>query len=654
MPIRTSGTSFSISHAAWYQAEDTFFIFYSVSAEQGISPESQVEISYVTDSREVPWTNVRTLKNVHTHVDVTCGRFNLCGSVSPFEKERPRNVRMRLRYHRDGETAFELAPDYHAILTGDPFKTRSFLVYGVFNEENRLVQWRGRHQFPALRNHEAQELGLRREFRMGEESYGNYQDASLRANNPYLYGSRPGCPFDFSLYGDPALPKSDARSQWSQNTLPFEAAPFSHVCAKSWVKDGRGEYEQSAFARKNPEVTPAFEKLHTPISESTPLKFLLALCKSEPSKDHLELQKQRLSLDGNIDICLDTTFPEGLSAKLASEFRKRIDLERVNQKDMILTIGFHHAEENGSSEKHRDLAKALEDSIGPELEKSSPRAIGAFVFDSIAYGPVPDSLKRSVLWCPSVRVPRQQRNGEPPTESENSCPVVPDFGVSFGSLDLGTLPIFPTRQSYLSFLEKKSKDHAGKMKKLSFYAPLRTPISENVQSSEFGVSTFYNSEVLSTSAAQSFSYCAQEGDSSQFVFRPGVGRVPLPLSSFPSFHKNAPQDKYEMGLTWDFPYLARVEYEAFLAAGISAFSGTLPFGIGMDAREVYGTEQWFRGDHKIGKKLLQCVRFCNHPAFDSAGVYDVRRPWNEAYLSACYRPLLPTGSPLAAGFPYDP
>jgi hypothetical protein len=50
--------------------------------------------------------------------------------------------------------------------------------------------------------------------------------------------------------------------------------------------------------------------------------------------------------------------------------------------------------------------------------------------------------------------------------------------------------------------------------------------------------------------------------------------------------------------------------------------------------------------------LLRCDRFCRHPTFDSAGVYNVRSLFAETFRNQCYVPRFPRRSD--GGFPDDP
>ena len=55
VPITNINASFTLADATWFEAEQTLFVFYRVGAEQGIGPESQVEITWRTDDGGQAW-----------------------------------------------------------------------------------------------------------------------------------------------------------------------------------------------------------------------------------------------------------------------------------------------------------------------------------------------------------------------------------------------------------------------------------------------------------------------------------------------------------------------------------------------------------------------------------------------------------------------
>ena len=534
---------------------------------------------------------------------------------------------------------------------GPAHTNRSLLVYGVFDESNQHVEWRVRHQFPSLRNEEARELGLRRSLAVSDPRHG---EVPVRlGGNPYGYAFAAACPPALSPLGW-APRETSLPAVFEASALPLAASTSPLVCAEATVTDGKGTFRTAAVARKNPEVRPAFPVLRSPIRQNTAVGFLLRPCARVISDAHQALQVQRLLIAGEPEICVDDVRDPMLAQRLAGQFRARLDDKRALGRDMVLALALHHDDTTGA------LAEAVEQALQQvlpfERDRGSPRVSGAFVFDSVGYLIQRPELRSLVLWCPA-------READPPEASaQRGCPLLPEIPeLKLGPFSVSNLPILPSRAQYLTFVDKYSERQVGRMRELLFLAPERTPTSANVPVGDFGTATFFNNEVLTPAPGDAFSYCAS-GDplASAVVFRaPGLPAVlpeglpdVLPISALPEVHAIVPQPSYSLGLLWDFPFLARLTYESPIAGSASAFSLTVPFGVSLDQKEYYGTELWQQGEFSLRNTLLQCTRFCDHPTFDSAGVYHVTAGFDTSYREQCYRPRNPVPDP--EGFPRDP
>lgn len=652
VPIVDVAAGFEISNAAWYQDEETLFFFYRVDAEQGLGPESSIEVTYRTDEMDQPWADITGLPAVHSHVTVSCGPRTLCGSRSLHVSSVPRDVGIRLRYHRDGAMSLASEVAYNVIGSGPAHTHRSLLIYGVFDQRNERVQWRSRHQFPMLRNEEAQALGLRRYFSVSGEAVGTLPEAARQVDdNPYGYGLLPTCPAEFQALADTAVETTE-RAVWSDTVVPLPLSDAPTACAPATVTDGIGSFTASAMARRNPEVRPAFPVLRSPVHPCTAIGFLLTFCGRVISEAHQTMQRQRLQLDGEPELCLDDWQEDGFVDALATTMLERIDRVRAEGQDLVLKLALHHDVDSGRLAA--SIEAALAAVLGFEADKSSPRVVGAFVFDSYARAVSTPDLGRLVLWCPA-NLPDKDLEAIPDA-AMRSCPILPDDPtLTLGPFSFRTLPILPTRDQYLTFVAKYSEGQAGGVRQLSFSAPERTPVSENIPMEQFGVATFFNGEVLTADEDDAFSYCAPDDVlASPVVFRftQSPLPLPLPLMSLPEAHGIAPQASYELGLFWDFPFLLRVDYRIVLAGAASAFSLTVPFGVGNSNTSYYGTTLWEQEEFSVSDLLRQCTRFCAHPTFDSAGVYNVNAPFSPLYYNRCYRPRLPQVGD--GGFPRDP
>jgi hypothetical protein len=665
VPLHDVDAGFVVADASWFEAEQTLFFFTEVTAEQGIGDLSLIEVTYTTPSSVVDWTPMRDLTMVHTHLDVDCGIDRLCGSASVKVPLQPRNVGIRLRYHPEGSLALSSNTVFNAVGLGPDYTNRSLLVYGVFDATNTMIQWRARHQFPTIRNERATELGLRRAFVIRDQVFGDNELVTRR--NPYGYGVE--CPGSFEAIDHPPVATTD-RAKFDDVEVPVAAFDAPTVCAQATVEDALGSYTTGAVARKNPEVKPAFPLLRSPVREARMLPFFLGPCERTISADHEAMLRQRLQLGLLPTTCIDDWEQPDFVANLIVLFREAIEAARPRGDDMVLVIAVNQDDEGVSDAVEEALAKV----VPRERERSSPRVAGAFVLDSTDRGLNVPSNKPVTLWCPST-IPFD----EIPDVSARSCPVLPDvLNLDLGPFSIGTLPILPTRDQYLDFIDTYSKAQAGSVESLRFLTPEFSATADFRPLGDFGVATFLNNEVITADPDDAFSFCTpdeplpfvfssdiltalgQKGISPQDCEYLGldpdacgaVGAGLLPIENLPEWHDLVGESIYDLGVFWEFPFLLRMDYEVVLAGSASAFGVSVPFGVASPAEAFYGTELWMTDKLPLAEALTQCTRFCDHGTFDSAGVYHPSDGFTPTYGSTCYRPRYPELGD--DGFPVDP
>jgi hypothetical protein len=651
IPVEDVGARFVIADAIWFEDEQTLFFFYDVESNQGLSNFSQFEISYRTDEFFQPFEAMTALEPVHRHIAANCGTRRLCGSFSVAVELVPRDIQLRLRYHRDGELFLDAPLDVNIIGSGPPHNSRSAIVYGVFNEENNHVQWRLRHQFPTIRNQQAQELGLSRDFRIEDVSYGdipNLQDNIF--DNPYVYGAGPACPGNFTPHNNEVL-NTSARAVFDFVPLPLDASTFPHVCAAATVFDALGEFTTVALAQKNPQTRPAFSELRSPIRNARPVRIFLEVCNQRTSDEHRDMQMQRLFLRDTDTFCIDDFDTLDFPSRLATELSQRVDQLRTTGDDLVLVIGLNRP--NDSSIAMR-VEEALEIMLPGEAARSSPRLSGVFVYDTRAYFMRSAEVARLTLWCPSTfGGPNLGRIND---TSLRDCAVQPPFPITIAGTNLAQLPILPTEEQFENFIEEYGVNQTGRMNEMTFRSPIRTPISENVPVGDFGVATFFNNEAITPATEDAFSYCATEDTGLVVVRIPGFDDV-FPLAFLGELHTLIGFNRYELGLFWEFPFLMEIQYTSTLAAAIEAdIPDEIPLilaaGLSSPAEQFFGGFQWFQDVFEVGDALLQCTRFCDHPTFNSAGVYNIQSLFFDTYSQTCYRPRYPRLGD--GGFPRDP
>jgi hypothetical protein len=668
VPLNPVGAGFTLADAAWFAEEETLFLFWELEAEQGLGETSVIQVRWTTDDGLVDWLTVRNLEPVHTHLEVDCGPTARCGSTSLIVPREPRDVDLRLLYHVDGPLALEADTTYNVVGPGRPHLSRSLLVYGVFDESNTRVQWRSRHRFPTVSNLRATALGLRRDFEVEDATHGTLLDPEIfRQSGAFGYGAP--CPDDHVATGlDPV--GTDARAVFHPEPIPDPALDAAALCAEATVTDATGAFTTTAWARKNPEVRPAFPLLRSPVEDATPLRFFLAPCSRTISVEHADMQRQRLQAEATPTTCTDDVPRDALAARLAADFRDAVEAARPAGNDMVLVVGVHRDDPAVVTA----VEEALLEVVPPERDRSSPRVAGAFVFDSDARGLDELALAQTTLWCPATIDP-----DDIPTASARSCPVVTDIpDLSLGPLSVTQLPILPTRSQYLDFIDTYSVGSAGEVLDTTYRAPRFATDAETVDLGPFGAVTFLNGESIDAAPEDAFSWCPPEAPP-PVVFRSPLldepalidavldgcaeGLLPeswcqtiaagvLPIEALGTWHAEFREPTYALGLFWEFPFLLQAEFRAALAGAITAFGFSVPFGISAPQDGLLGAALWDQETIPLDEALTQCRRHCDHPTFDSAGVYQVNETFRNAYAEQCYQPRHPR--PGDSGFPLDP
>ena len=668
VPLIDIEVGFSRADTTWFAEEDTLFVFYELSAEQGLSDDSVLEITYQTDRERLDWTDVSTLPTVHTHVPVDCGPQAMCGSTSLAVSAPPRDVRLRLRYHRDGPLALEPETLYNAVGEGLPHDHRSYVVYGVFDETNTRVQWRGRHQFPTVRNEEASELGLRRDLTVDQATSGRSPGDPF--DNPYLYGiDCTGTREDAEL----GAVSTQQRAVFAPGELPVSQSADTGVCAQATTTDANGTFTTWAHARKNPETMPAFPVLRSPVTDARELRFYLAPCSGPINAEHAEFQQDRLLFPGDIrTTCTDDWDSPAFIDRLAAIFSAAVEDARPSGDDMVLSIALQRDDPGVA----RAVEEALARVVPEERHRSSPRLAGAFVFDSDVRDLALSESIPVTLWCPTA-FPSDE--ADVVSTAALTCAIAPDdTDFELGPLSFGQLPVLPSRERYLDFIRTYSERQAGEVSALSFRTPRFATTSDHVDLGDFGVVTFLNGEQVPAEPSDAFSYCPPR-QVKPVVFRTDfmrsedflelvselcrTGELPesfcetaelgvLPLELLPELHNTFPYVDYELGLFWDFPFLLRMTYEAYAAGSVSAIALSVPFGLSQTGEQYLGSQFWLSEEVDLSTVLTQCTRFCDHPTFDSAGVYHVTDPFRSTYQTSCHLPSYPELD--EGGFPLDP
>ena len=461
------------------------------------------------------------------------------------------------------------------------------------------------------------------------------------------------------------------RAFFNEDEIPLGASDAAQICATATVADALGNFSTGAVAQKNPEVQPAFPVLRSPVRTATELQYFIGPCDSRINRRHEDMQRQRLGLENVPTTCTEGWQNQSWVNQLVVDFRDAIESTRPAGNDMVLVIALHQDDEGVALAVEEALAQVAPD----ERLRSSPRLAGAFVLDSDIRGLEDPSLSPVTLWCPAT-LPLDQL----PDASSRTCAILPDNpAFDLGPFSFGTLPILPSREQYIDFINDFSVNQAGEMQDLAFRTPEFAATADFVSFGEFGAVTFLNNESITADFDDAFSYCVDDGPAQLFAFRSPTlesgyyaysyedciyyGLPPdvcaaldsgvSTLDFLPEWHILARESSYDLGVFWEFPFLMRMDYRFPAAGAVSAFGFSVPFGVNQTDQSYFGTELWTDDEFILEDLLTQCTRFCEHPTFDSAGVYHVTDPFRTTYQNNCYLPLYPVPG-LDGGFPIDP
>jgi hypothetical protein len=680
VPLVLVNAGFELADAVWFEEEHTLFVFWRFGSDQGLGPTSRVEIGIETATGVRPAQPVASYTPVHRHIEVDCGVQGRCGSVSILLDEEPLAVPIQLRWHEDGELVLGQDAALTIVRAGVPWLQRSAVVYGVFDGDNARIQWRLRHQFPNLGNHDVQALGLRRAFVVRDPVIGDLDDDARAGfvDNPWGYALLSACPQDAVPHPEGPL-ATDARAIFGTVAVDDTLVTRQVACASAEVTDARGTFTATALARRNPDVVPAFPFLRTPVQDARPLPLVLVTCNNVVSDPHLEMQRQRLLLDAGRE-CVDDLDDPGREGALAARLSRRIEEARSAGDDLVLMVVLNRedADEAVAAALDRVLHTVLQD----ERARTSPRAVGAVIYDSAVFFTQFPDAQPYLLWCPGlpvddlsdvVAVANQLFHCA--VSFDVSLPV--DLPEPLDRITVATLPLLASRRQFLNFVALHGADAVGETRAITLLAPRRGADARDVTLGAFDelrpppldptdpvrpddpsglfaptdVATFFDDEVLTVLPDEALSVCAGEA-SAHVVTQATLAEVPQPLGDLPDRHATDPQPRYLLGLRWDGAFYIRFDYAFVIATATEVVGLTLPFAPSFPGQVSFREELWTAATFDLRDELTKCRRFCDHPTFDSVGIYQVRAPFSPTFHNGCYRPRFPT--PADGGFPDDP
>ena len=605
VPIFDVAAGFTLADAAWFAEEDTLFIFYQVSAEQGIGDPSIIEITYTTDNERVDWTLLSDLPTVHTHEPIDCGSNARCGSSSLRVALEPRDVNIRLRYHYDGELSLDTDTVYNVVDTGSPHSHRSLIIYGVFDETNQWVQWRAIFTTAVLPKWSSLASTVCGEATVTDATAaGTFTTDALARKNPEV---RPAFDVLRSPVGEATAIQfflapcdrviSDEHEQMQRQRLQMENVPT--YCIDDWQ-------DEAFVGQLTQDLTEAVESVR-------PEGFDMVLS--------IALHHDERGFSETIEEALVKIVPEERhrsTPRLAGAFVFDSDARNVTLTELNSTTLW--------------CPSTLPDSFDlGNITASLTCAILAdnqdFELGPLSFGGLPILTSRE-HYLEFIETYSDAQAGKTQTLSF----LTPEFATTADHIDVGDYGV-------VTFLNNEIISAAPE-DAFSYCVGDQTSVY-------MFRSPFMQTEIFETLIEKK---CEGLGLPEEVCEAAKEGVLPIELLG--DWHSLFLEDTYELGILWQFPFLLHMEYEAVAAGSATLFGLSVPFGATTETESYYGTEMWTSESFELGEILTQCRRFCDHPTFGSAGVYHITDPFRTTYASTCYVPAYPV--PGDSGFPRDP
>lgn len=634
--------------AYWFAEEQTTFFFYELKSNVPLGQRGQLqirpgELSEHQDSGKGVdgWYQLQDLKLVHEHSTVACGDDVICGSFS-LRTSIPRPVRLRYHYVVDGGLVSEFT-FYPKTVRGEGSLGRSLVVFGSFDRDNRWQRWQARHRFPDFSHEAAERLGLRRSFSVREFALVR-SSLALAPQYPFGYGQAHLCESGPTLSLGSA-PESASAPFWLLEDLGKDLDEASGVCATVRVRDARGDYDAPGLALKNPEVATVTEQLHLTMTLTKTVSMIFKHCGEHQDQGYLDLQKSRLSLAADhLEHCLEQHDEKSLATLIDEELGA---LYAAGQRDLSLVFILHY-----TSPELRQRVQQTFATIAAAVSNADiyPYVSGLFIYDSYPSLSKETLTQWRTMWCPSLTLPRQNRDDvrlDTDVNSFPSCSFMP-AGLKLGAVELKFSPILPSYDAYQD-LDAEQKDIRST--RLKIYGPAQVVRDGRLimqQHAQGGIGVFHPEDIISAAAAERYSYCHKHDASSRLAFRRVTSGAPdiegpSALISLPKSHRERRANEvYQLGVLFDLPLLMVLDYEVQAAVGPRNMTGILSLKAKVNNTDWIASPLSFaEGRFAVGQALKVCRRYCEHPAFDAAGVYEFNSRWDEVYASKCYEPQIP-------------
>jgi hypothetical protein len=301
----------------------------------------------------------------------------------------------------------------------------------------------------------------------------------------------------------------------------------------------------------------------------------------------------------------------------------------TSTRDFFFTVLIHHRLAPEIDKFQEIIADKLADAIRIESSTMiSPRLVGGFVYDSRAPDMRISTRSPHVVWCPRIENP-----DSPTANADANCTPRRAGQVTLGPLNF-LIPMgpFPTLDTYVQYIRENGGDRGQSRNPQLAVRAVQT--NENSMSDPGGANlfTFFDGQRLSFNETERLRFCFdrdQDLTLQQLVFKKGDARSPSQVFDVVTAQNLANSGRaasLDVGLKWNNPFIGGFTFESPVEGKVLSF---IPISTTLPGKQKIGDEVWARTNWNIGPLLQKCLRHCDHPFFDEAGVYQINQSWSE-------------------------
>lgn len=654
VPLRENPGTFDVLAAHWFENEKTQYVFFSIS---GLRPDQaaltwpsrfELKSEALKPGEFVP---LDLSKGRHKHRLVSCGEGRVCGSFSYEAAVPSKDLAIRYFYHDQSQLHVEAAIPNSAHPAGDSAGSQSALVFGVFSEGNERVQVRVHDNFGTPNDEAVERFGLERVFEIS-----NLRLADVTVEAQGQLRKRTGTDFlfpadavvdDRSTNGSSASLKVTSSEAWISERLSQEAEASAAVFRLRLVdRAGQSVREAWGLARRNPVLQADSVSVRTPMREARKIPLVISYC---PDREESSRQTSALFLDyqrfilglhkAPIDVCFAVGEEERFARELEGVMTRKIAEARVaaradgeGGRDFFFTVIVNHRLSPVIVHFHREIVAQLAQFVRAERALVSPRLVGAFVYDSDALESrglqgSSAALQSSIVWCPRIDLSKGRDGGQ---SADVNC-----ASYRAGEVDLGPLNFlipmgpFPTLDTYVEYVQKHGDKGLSKNPNFVVKAIQTNPNSVVLDDATH---TFFDGERVTLLPGEGLRFCrdrdptAMLGSVSLKIRDRDTGAETIADVSRAQIATLEGKKSLDVavGIQWEFPFLGGLTFDTPVRGKVF---NLIPIQTSIGNSQKVGDEKWSRETWPVGPILQKCVKYCDHPFFDEAGVYQLKQPW---------------------------